>query len=256
MHGPPDRPAPASPAAPTPPNSPVSTARWLWAALALAAAGTALILLVTTGWRPLLDADRTVADRLHAGALAHPAWTETNRILSDWVWDPVTMRLLVLAAAVWTWLRRERLLAVWCVATSVAGTGVQQGLKALLDRERPRWRHPVDDAHFAALPSGHAMSAAVACTLVVWLVRRSGAGPRLRAVVLVAASVSVAGVCVTRLVLGVHWLTDTLVGAALGVALALTAAAGYGSLSERADRRRGPKEEAPGGTGTGAGGHG
>ncbi|NLU73618.1 phosphatase PAP2 family protein [Streptomyces sp. HNM0575] len=238
MHGPKDRPAPTPPASAAAANSPARVAPWLWTAAAPAAAGSALVVLVAAGWRPLLAVDRTVADRLHAQALAHPAWTEANRILSDWVWDTVTMRLLVLAAAVWVWLRGERLLAVWCAGTAAAGTGVQQGLKSLVDRERPRWQHPVDSAHFSAMPSGHVLTAALACTLLVWLVQRSGAGAPLRAAVLAAAWLSVAGVCLTRLVLGVHWLTDTLAGAALGVALAAVAAGSFNSLENRGGWRR------------------
>lgn len=217
MHGPTHAPT-------TDPPSPVSisvpAARWLWAALALSALACAVIALIAVGWPPVLSADKDVADWFHARALKHPAWTDTNRVLSDWVWDPVTMRLLVAAAALWVWLRGEAVLALWCLGTAAAGLGVQQGLKALLDRSRPKWQQPVDSAHFAAMPSGHTMTAAIACVLVVWLVHRSGAGRPLRALVLALACVSVAGVCLTRIVLGVHWLTDTVVGAALGAALA------------------------------------
>lgn len=206
-----------------PPNSSPPRAPWLWSALGLTGAAFTLIVLVAVGWQPLLTVDDGVADWLHARALGHPAWTETNRVFTDWVWDPMTMRLLIAAAALWLWLRGEGLLALWCVVISAVGTGVQQGLKTLLDRERPRWQHPVDTAEYAAMPSGHAMTAAVTCTLVVWLVRRHGAPTPVQGLVLALAVVSVAGVCLTRIALGVHWLTDTLVGAMLGLALAAAA---------------------------------
>jgi undecaprenyl-diphosphatase len=64
------------------------------------------------------------------------------------------------------------------------------------------------------------MTAAVTCALLTWLVLRSDAGTAVRGTVLALAVVSVAGVCLTRIVLGVHWLTDTVVGALLGTALA------------------------------------
>lgn len=238
MHGPthaPPRP-PGSPA-----NSPVSATPWLWAALALGAAAFTVVVLVAAGWPPLLGLDVAVADWLHVRALDHPAWTETNRVLTDWVWDPVTMRIMVGVAALWVWLLRERLLALWCVGTAAAGTGVQQGVKALLDRERPRWRHPVDSAHYAAMPSGHSMTAAVAFVLVVWLVRRSGLGGQLRAAVLVLACVSVAGASFTRVALGVHWLTDTFVGTTLGIALAAAAVGLWNSLADGGSRGDGTR---------------
>lgn len=221
------------PSPPEAPNRPAHAARWLWTALGLGAAAFTLVALVAAGWRPLLRMDADVAGPLHAHALAHPAWTQTNRVLTDWVWDPVTMRLLAGVAAVWVWLRGERLLALWCLATTAVGAGVQQGLKALLDRERPQWQHPVDSAHYAAMPSGHAMTAALVCVLVLWLVQRSGAGRALRAAVFALVCLSVAGVCVTRVVLGVHWLSDTVVGAMLGIALASAAAGTWNALMNR-----------------------
>ncbi|MCH6159101.1 phosphatase PAP2 family protein [Streptomyces marispadix] len=224
-------------------EAPSSRRPWLRTALALGAAGAVVIVLVAVGWRPLVALDRAVAHVLHVRALAHPDWTGTNRILTDWVWDPVTMRLLVLAAALWVGLRGERLRAVWCAVTAAAGAGVQQALKALLDRERPQWEHPVDSAQYSAMPSGHVMTAALACTLLVWLVRRTDAGAPSRALVLAAAVLSVAGVALTRVALGVHWLTDTVAGAALGVALAAAAIGAFESFSGRT-ARRGPSERA------------
>jgi len=216
------------------PGPGTSGAPWLWTALGLTGLSAALVVFVALGWRPVLDVDGRVADWTHAQALAHPAWTETNRVLTDWVWDTVTMRLLIAAAAVWLWLRRgETLLALWCVATSAVGTGVQQGLKAVLDRDRPQWEHPVDAAHYSAMPSGHAMTAAVTCTLVVWLVREFGAPGIAQRIVPVLGAVSVLGVCLTRIVLGVHWLTDTLVGAMLGIALAAAAIGAWYMLLQR-----------------------
>ncbi|MFE5600964.1 phosphatase PAP2 family protein, partial [Streptomyces coelicoflavus] len=83
---------------------------------------------------------------------------------------------------------------------------------------------PVDSAHYAAFPSGHAMTATFVCGLLVWLLHHYGAGRGLRRAGLALAVVSVAGVGVTRVWLGVHWTTDVLGGWLLGalvVALAV-----------------------------------
>ncbi|WTG04155.1 phosphatase PAP2 family protein [Streptomyces sp. NBC_01590] len=186
-----------------------------------------VLILVAVRWSPLMTLDRTVAEALHRRAVTEPGLVHANRILTDWAWDPWTMRALIAAAVVALWWRRERLLAVWVAATSMLGSLVQQGLKSAVGRERPQWPDPVDSAHYAAFPSGHAMTATVSCALLLWLLRRYGAGPWLWRTALVVACVSVVGVGLTRLYLGVHWLSDVLGGWLLGVALAAFAIAGF-----------------------------
>lgn len=227
---------------PTPPRALTRSGRapgtgLLWAAAACALPAAVLMLMVVLSWEPLLGADRSVARELHRSALAHPGWTEANRVLTDWVWDPLTMRLLLVAAAGLLLWRRQRVLAVWVLAASLTGTAVQQGLKAAVGRERPDWQRPVDTAHFASLPSGHAMTAALSCVLLLWLLRREGVRGFAAALAAGVAAVSVAGVGFTRLYLGVHWLSDVLTGWLLGLAIAALAAGSF-ARRESAARRQ------------------
>lgn len=199
-----------------------------------AAARTAVLLVLLAavplvgaalGWRPLLELDGSVAVRLHGLAVEHPAFAQSQRVLSDWVWDPWTMRLLLAGGVVLLLRRGELGRAAWVVAAAVFGAVVQQALKAVVGRPRPRWLVPVDYADYAAMPSGHAMTAALAFVLLIWTVR-SGA---VRIAAVVVGAVSVVGVCFTRLVLGVHWLSDTVAGALLGGALGFTTVAARGA---------------------------
>ncbi|MGW2861132.1 phosphatase PAP2 family protein [Streptomyces sp. NPDC001205] len=185
-----------------------------------------LLVAVVAQWDPLMAWDRLTADGLHRRAVADPGLTHLNRILSDWVWDPWTMRALLAVVAAVLLRRGERLLALWVAATSGLGTAVQQGLKAAVGRDRPRWPDPVDSAGYAAFPSGHALSVTVAFGLLVWLLALHGAGRGARAAVLAAGVLSALGVGFTRLFLGVHWFSDVLGGWLIGVAVvALSAAA-------------------------------
>ena len=228
---------PIRPAAPGTPPAP-GTRTALRTAAALGALALVLLALAASGWRPLLALDRDVADGLHGPALDHPAWTHALRILTDWVWDPWTMRLLLALAALWLLWRGERLAVLWIAGTAAAVTLVQQGLKAAVGRDRPEWEHPVDSAQYAAMPSGHVMTAAATGVLLLWLLReRHGRGARgaVWRAALAVAGVSVAGVAFTRVWLGVHWLTDTLVGGLLGIALPMAAlAAGVARYGLRA----------------------
>ncbi|MGW0558413.1 phosphatase PAP2 family protein [Streptomyces sp. NPDC002926] len=214
------------PAPPTPPaHDPVTTPARTGAALA--AVSVALLVLVTVSWAPLLSFDRTVADGLHSWAVNEPGPTRVNRVLTDWVWDPWTMRALIAAAVVWLWCRGERLPALWVAVTSAVGTLVQQGLKSAVGRERPHWPDPVDSAHFAAFPSGHAMTAMVTCGLLLWQLRRHGVEGRLWHWSVAAGVVSVAGAGLTRIWLGVHWPSDVLGGWLMGACLVALSAAAY-----------------------------
>nr|WP_119590929.1 phosphatase PAP2 family protein [Streptomyces scabiei] len=221
-----------TPAVDAPPHRPPAT-RTVRAAVAFAAPSVLLLVLVALSWAPLMSLDRSIADTTHRWAVADPVLTHAFRILTDWVWDPVTMRLLALAAAVWlVWRHRDWWLAVWLGVTCAAGTAVQQGLKAAVGRERPAWPDPVDSAHYAAYPSGHAMTATVVLGLVVWLLHRYGAGRAVVRAALAVAVVSVLGVGLTRIWLGVHWASDVLGGWLLGgltIAVAVLAYEKWGS---------------------------
>ncbi|MFI5804799.1 phosphatase PAP2 family protein [Streptomyces sp. NPDC051561] len=186
-----------------------------------------LLALVAAQWSPLLTLDGQIANGLHRLAVDDPGATRAQRILSDWIWDPWAMRLLVAVAFVWLWLREKRLLAVWIAVTSAVGALVQQVLKWAVGRERPVWPDPVDTAHYAAFPSGHAMTATVTFGLLLWLLHLHGARRAARTTLLVVGVVSVLGVGFTRLYLGVHWFTDVLGGWLLGAALVLLSATFY-----------------------------
>ncbi|WP_073225036.1 phosphatase PAP2 family protein [Streptomyces sp. NBRC 110465] len=209
------------------PNRSPRTAPALRTGAVAGAASVVLLALVAVRWSPLMALDRSVAEALHRHAVAAPGLVRVNRVLTDWVWDPWTMRALITVAVVVLWWRGARRLALWVAATSLLASLFQQALKAVVGRERPRWPDPVDSAQFAAFPSGHAMTAVVTCGLLLWLLRLYGAGPGLWAAALTVAVVSAVGVAVTRVYLGVHWLTDVVGGALLGVAVVALSSAGY-----------------------------
>ncbi|MBN0043561.1 phosphatase PAP2 family protein [Streptomyces actuosus] len=212
------------PAAP-PPRRDEERRAALRAGIALALCAGMLTALVATEWRPLVDTDARVARTTHRWATDAPGLTHAVRILTDWVWDPWTMRLLAALAAVWLVRRYAAwLTAVWLVGTCALAVLAEQGVKAAVGRPRPVWPDPVDSAHYAAYPSGHAMTATVVCGLLLWLVHRYGAGRRVRRTAAAVAVVSVVGVGATRVWLGVHWLSDVVGGWLLGalvVALAV-----------------------------------
>ncbi len=107
------------------------------------------------------------------------------------------------------------------VAVSVLGAGaVVFILKALVGRARPAlWE--TEWYWGSSFPSGHTLavtafaSAAVICVARIW--------PGWRTVAAVIAVLWVLSVALSRLVLGVHWPTDVLAAACIGVSLPLVA---------------------------------
>jgi undecaprenyl-diphosphatase len=221
----------------SPPHRPVPRTA-AFTAEALAVASVLLLVLVAGSWHPLMTWDGDITRTMHRWAVGHRGTTHTFRILTDWVWDPVTMRILCAAAVLWLlWRHAAWWLALWVAATCALGALAQQSLKAAVGRARPVWPDPVDSAHNAAFPSGHTMTATVVCGLLLWLLRRYGAGRLLWRTALAVALVSVAGVGLTRVWLGVHWPSDIVGGWLFGALLVTLAVASY-------ERWRGPEESA------------
>jgi undecaprenyl-diphosphatase len=198
-----------------------------------------LLVLVVLSWHPLMAVDGDIARTTHRWAVEQRGITQVSRVLTDWVWDPLTMRVLCGAAVVWLlWRHRAGRLALWVAATCAVAALAQNSLKAAVGRARPVWPDPVDSAHYAAFPSGHAMTATVVCGLLLWLLRRYGAGRLLWRTALTVAVVSVLGVGLTRIWLGVHWPSDVVGGWLLGALLVALAVTSY-------ERWRGGEEEPP-----------
>ena len=93
-------------------------------------------------------------------------------------------------------------------------------MKLLYERERPPM--PLVETTSFSFPSGHAVAgAAIAVSLVIVFVP---SGPRRRNLEMLAAAFAVL-MALSRVYLRAHWLSDATAGAALGVAVAIGAAA-------------------------------
>lgn len=163
---------------------------------------------------PVDEIDKRVASWV---ARELPAWVEALARPLSWAggWLGITV---VGAATVVALLRRhEPIDAAFLAATFAGGQLIANGLKLVYDRPRPTYGSAVDLPQSAAFPSGHA-AAATACVgaLAVLAVERLE-GPRQRATVWVCAAALAAGIGLSRIALGVHWLSDVVAGWAVGL---------------------------------------
>lgn len=116
--------------------------------------------------------------------------------------------------------------------TMLASAGLVTALKRTMTRARPPADHWLTPEHTYSFPSGHSTSGAtlaVALFLTLYPLLRRAA----RAWVGGLLGLLALAVAATRVYAGVHWLTDTLAGLALGTALACAAHLLLGYLPQR-----------------------
>jgi undecaprenyl-diphosphatase len=181
-----------------------------------------LLVLVRLNWAPLESVDRSAAAWLNSLVAGHSAlvsvikavtWLGSNGVL----WTVTGLAVVVLA------IRRRWRLAVYLL---VAGAGVltlDPVLKSLVGRLRPVVAHPVAYGTGDSFPSGHALGSIVCygALLLVFVPATRGTWRRVFTAVILTLIVAIG---VSRLLLGVHYLSDVLGAWALGITwLGLTA---------------------------------
>jgi undecaprenyl-diphosphatase len=139
---------------------------------------------------------------LSAAGQAGLAWIVLAPLLAHWAGRPVLFTTLVTTATVWT----ADLLTV--------------ALKGVFDRERPYEVLPYADPLLrwdvaGSFPSGHAATSAAGAFILAYLLGRGG---------LWLALLGVA-IGFSRVYVGVHYPSDVLAGAAVGLAVGLASAA-------------------------------
>jgi undecaprenyl-diphosphatase len=109
------------------------------------------------------------------------------------------------------WGRRGR--AALIAGGLLGAWGISEGAKAVVGRVRPPAVEALIDLPGShSLPSGHALTTLVFLGMLVFLARRAGAGAGAAFAATVMAVVVAALVGVSRVYLGVHWMSDVLGG--------------------------------------------
>ena len=198
--------------------------------LAVGVVAVPLALLVRGGYGPLIGADRDVsvaAERAVAGSTTLLRLAQAVTLLGD----PVGITIAAISLALLLWWRGQVRLALYVVAARTGALVLSQGLKHLVDRARPVFDVPVAEALGPSFPSGHALGSSVFWTTCAVLLAPRVRWPRL----LLAGAVLVAVlVAASRVLLGVHFLSDVSGGLLLGLGWAAVCTAVF--VLERAER--------------------
>jgi undecaprenyl-diphosphatase len=182
--------------------------------------GVALILLAAFGFGVVADdvvrnaaitrLDVQLAEWFHARAT--PGFTRAMLFVTHWNGLAGSS---VMAALLALWFYRRRLHA-WLLLTVLAVPGgmlLNGVLKHVFRRARPSLDHPLLTLETYSFPSGHTAAATVFYGLLAcWFLRRVHGWPA-RVLVLLAAACMIGLVALSRMYLGVHYLSDVLAAA-------------------------------------------
>lgn len=184
--------------------------RFAVAAVSLVAVGAAiglLGLLVRDRWDPLIDLDNSTTRQAERASALVPLAKVLTWFGAPWV---MTALAAVLAALLWRAGRRR--LALYVVVCRAGAALLSTTVKVVFDRTRPVFEDPVSHASGPSFPSGHTLAAAS-----FWAAAAVVALPHVRrALALGVAVVVPVVVATTRVLLGVHFLSDVVAGLVLG----------------------------------------
>jgi membrane-associated phospholipid phosphatase len=202
--------------------------RALIAAAACYAVAGVLALGVAAHFGPQLRLDGVVSEALYAGDARAVAVNDLLQVLTA-PGLTVFRVVVLLPVVVWLVVRRAWWTAGWILTAIVLVAPLTTALKELVGRVRPDFVNGGARLESLSFPSGHSSGIATLVTVVlvlVWpLLARTG---RWSCVALGVALAVLVGL--TRMWLGVHFLSDVLGGWAFGVAWTLTVALTFGAL--------------------------
>jgi undecaprenyl-diphosphatase len=174
-----------------------------------------LLILVRLQWTPLESVDHGGAARLNSIVAGHAAvvsiieavtWLGSGGVL----WALIGMAVATLA------IRRRWRLAFYLLVTGAGELTLDPVLKALVGRLRPVVAQPIAYGKGDSFPSGHALGSIV-CYGALFLVFLPATRGTWRRAFTAVIAVLIAAIGVSRLLLGVHYLSDVLGAWALGI---------------------------------------
>ena len=211
-------------------------------AVALVGIPFGLLLHQVTQDGPLTELDERWAQWLHE-RIADGGWEEAILRAVSFTGKPVFLFVAIGVPVLWLLHRGAHKLALFLVVVSVGGGLVDSVVKVAVGRPRPTFDEPIAEAFGKSFPSGHSMSSLV-CYGALLVVFLPVVPHRFRRWCVALTGLWVLAVGVSRLALGVHYVSDVLGGYVLGAAwLGGSVAVFEVWRAERGRRRSHPLEE-------------
>lgn len=162
---------------------------------------------------PITQLDLTIANAFHAHAT--PTGVAIAKAVS-FLGSPAFVAAWGLALIGLLAVRRQPLLIGGWVAAVAGGGLLDVALKAVFHRTRPTWDVPLLTPRGWSFPSGHAMGSVVAYGMLTYLLVRDPKGSPPRIAIVAGAVTLVLLIGLSRMYLGVHYLSDVIGGYAAG----------------------------------------
>jgi undecaprenyl-diphosphatase len=204
--------------------------------------GAAFLLLAEAmrASNPVLErVDQTVWRSVHQ--FRHPGATPFF-VAFTYLGTGVGLGVLALIVAVGLLLRGHRRWPTFLMVTAAGGGLLNHALKLVFARARPDMAEALWRSHSYAFPSGHAMGSVVVFGALVYLVMRASRSWRVRSAAVALGLCLIAAISVSRIYLGVHWLSDIVAGLSAGLIWLATTTAAY-EVFRRMRPRRAAHEE-------------
>lgn len=144
--------------------------------------------------------------------------------------SPVGLGIIVLIVAGVLIGRHRYRWAAFLLFTTAVGALLVIQLKVLFSRARPDLAEAIRSAQGFSFPSGHAMGTTIVFAALSYLVLRAQKPWKVRAAGLAAATSIVVAVSLSRVYLGVHWISDIGAGLAGGLLWVLVTTVSYESF--------------------------
>jgi undecaprenyl-diphosphatase len=203
-------------------------------ALVLVAVPFSYLLFEVIRSGPFTEFDETTANDLHEHVVGHPELIHALHGISL-LGKPLLLGVCIALGAVFAYRRGRQRLALFLAVTAIGGGLVDSAVKILVNRPRPVLESPIASAFGKSFPSGHAMSSTVTYGALL-LVFLPAVPRRWRPVAYGFVVLLVGAICTSRLLLGVHFVSDVLGGLLLGLAWLAGSAAMFNIWREERGR--------------------
>jgi membrane-associated phospholipid phosphatase len=203
--------------------------------LLIIAAGGIVALALSAQFLDLIEALQENSPKLtavdeHVGGVMESLRTSEATVFFELVTDigsPVGLSILAAIVAVVCIVRKEYSWAAYLVITVSGGILLMSLLKLYFGRERPAVDEALRAASGYSFPSGHAMTAVVVFAAFGYLAVRGLRRWRWIALVLALCLTGILAVGLSRVYLGVHWISDIAAGAFAGTLWVVTVTVAY-----------------------------